>query len=168
MQTITSKHTSRNHLPAVYRLAKKAGYWKPGLQGVDLGCGRSLKLEAKLEEEDVFLMGWDPHWKTEQENSSCWENMNGVSDFAVVSNVLNVINCPAARSELLFRAKAFLREGGRLLVTVYDGSRDGEGGVTRAGWQENRKLGDYLLAVRSHFPNAELKGGMIVATKEDA
>ena len=92
--------------------------------------------------------------------------MIGGCDFVVISNVLNVINCPASRADALTRASAFLRKGGRLLVTVYEGDKSGQGRLTRDGWQEHRRLADYLLGVRSHFPNATLRGGMIVATEE--
>ena len=163
---MASKDTARNQIPAVYRLAKKAGYWKPGLQGVDVGCGYDRLSQHLHEEEDIHCLGYDPEWKTKEQNDSTWWGMGEKGDFVTLSNVLNVIQCEHERREVLVEARWFLRDGGALLLTVYEGDKDGRSRETRDGWQEHRRLRTYLSEVKAVFSNAVVKGGMIVATKE--
>ena len=163
---MTSKNTARNQIPAIYRLAKKAGYWDSRLQGVDLGCGYDRLSQHLYDEEGVHCLGYDPEWKTEEQNRAVMDGMYRRSDFVTLSNVLNVIEGQGPRAGTLTLAHRFLRKGGALFVTVYEGDKQGRGGTTRDGWQENRRLKDYLSEVQEVFPNAKAKGGMIVATKD--
>ena len=81
-----------------------------------------------------------------------------------LSNVLNVIDSDGAKLDLLYKAKGLLREGGSLLITVYEGDRTGEGKATRDGWQENKRLKDYDALVRVVFKSVTIKGGLMVAS----
>ncbi|MAL58857.1 MAG: hypothetical protein CMC14_02300 [Flavobacteriaceae bacterium] len=165
-QAVNSKGTARNQIPAIYNRAKRAKFWRAGLRGVDLGCGYDRLSQHLHDRENVFCLGYDPEWKSADHNNHVYFQMFENSDFVTLSNVLNVIDSQAAREETLSLAKSFLKEGGTLLVTVYEGDKDGRSRETRDGWQEHRRLRDYLAEVRRVFPGAKTKGGMIVATKE--
>ncbi|MBP0119797.1 MAG: PLxRFG domain-containing protein, partial [Nitrosarchaeum sp.] len=86
-------------------------------------------------------------------------------DTATLSNVLNVIQEQRFQLEALRVAQAGLKAGGSLYVTVYEGDRTGQGRATTRGFQHNTRLAAYLDTVKMVFPNAVVRGSMIMATK---
>ena len=89
---------------------------------------------------------------------------NGGADFAINSNVLNVIKEPEARLNVLENIKKITKPGAPIYITVYEGSGKGNEGVTKSGYQLNRKTADYLEEIQQVFPDAKRRGKLIVAT----
>ena len=58
-----------------------------------------------------------------------------------------------------------MKKGGTVYISVYEGNRTGVGKYTSKGYQQNKKTADYLPLVKSVFPNAFVKNGIIRATK---
>jgi len=73
--------------------------------------------------------------------------------------VLNVIAEPEARAELIETAAM---ADGKAYFTVYEGDRSGVGRRTTKGWQNNRKLADYMPELQAHFEYVYRNGSVLV------
>jgi hypothetical protein len=143
--SIDTSRTSRNMVPHLHKFV--VANYAPGTRVLDYGCGRYQTGMDYLRHRGFEVVGIDPHALPEAVNDhneqvvrQGWER----AQIVLVSNVLNVIPDYEDRCEALRRALSFVRRPGLVLVTVYEGSRDGVSGETRDGWQENRSTGSYL------------------------
>lgn len=165
-QEFDSAKTSINSkkLPAVYRMIKL----QPGTVGVDFGGGRWDSAVEYLRDQDVTLCVYDPYNRSAEHNREVLRTLraNGGADFAINSNVLNVIKEPEARKGVLENIKKITKSGAPIYITVYEGRGDAKEGVTKSGYQLNRKTADYLEEIQEVFPDATRKGKLIVATNK--
>lgn len=163
-QEFDSAKTSINSkkLPAVYRMIQL----QPGTVGVDFGGGRWDSAVEYLRDQDVTLCVYDPYNRSAEHNREVLRTLraNGGADFAINSNVLNVIKEPEARKGVLENIKKITKSGSPIYITVYEGRGDAKEGVTKSGYQLNRKTADYLEEIQEVFPDAKRKGKLIVAT----
>ena len=165
-QEFDSAKTSINSkkLPAVYRMIQL----QPGTVGVDFGGGRWDSAVEYLRDQDVTLCVYDPYNRSAEHNREVLRTLraNGGADFAVNSNVLNVIKEPEARKGVLENIKKITKSGAPIYITVYEGRGDAKEGPTKSGYQLNRKTQDYLEEIQEVFPDAKRKGKLIVATNK--
>ena len=163
-QEYDSAATSINStkLPAIYRMIKL----QPGTVGVDFGGGKFDNAIDYLRDQDVTLCVYDPYNRSAEHNREVLRTLraNGGADFAINSNVLNVIKEPEARKGVLENIKKITKSGAPIYITVYEGRGDAKEGVTKSGYQLNRKTADYLEEIQEVFPDAKRKGKLIVAT----
>lgn len=162
-QEYDSANTSINStkLPAVYKMIS----FPKGSVGVDYGGGKFDNAVESLAEQGVTLHVYDPYNRSAEHNRGVLNALrsNGGADFAVCSNVLNVIKEPEARMNVLKNIKKITKSGKPVYVTVYEGSGTGNEGPTKSGYQLNRKTADYLEEIQQVFPDAKRKGKLIVA-----
>lgn len=151
-----------NKLPAIYHMITLP----EGSVGIDYGGGKFDNAVEALAEQGVTLYVYDPYNRSQQHNRAAIKALraNGGADFAINSNVLNVIKEPEARLNVLENIKKITKPGAPVYITVYEGSGKGNEGVTKSGYQLNRKTADYLEEIQQVFPNAKRKGKLIVAT----
>lgn len=165
-QEYDSAATSINStkLPAIYRMIKL----QPGTVGVDFGGGKFNNAIDYLRDQDVTLCVYDPYNRSAEHNREVLRTLraNGGADFAINSNVLNVIKEPEARKGVLENIKKITKSGAPIYITVYEGRGDAKEGVTKSGYQLNRKTADYLEEIQEVFPDAKRKGKLIVATNK--
>lgn len=165
-QEFDSAKTSINSkkLPAVYRMIQL----QPGTVGVDFGGGRWDSAVEYLRDQDVTLCVYDPYNRSAEHNREVLRTLraNGGADFAINSNVLNVIKEPEARKGVLENIKKITKPGAPIYITVYEGRGDAKEGVTKSGYQLNRKTADYLEEIQEVFPDAKRRGKLIVATNK--
>lgn len=165
-QEYDSAATSINStkLPAIYRMIKL----QPGTVGVDFGGGRFDNAVEYLRDQDVTLCVYDPYNRSAEHNRKVLRTLraNGGADFAINSNVLNVIKEPEARKGVLENIKKITKSGAPIYITVYEGRGDAKEGVTKSGYQLNRKTADYLEEIQEVFPDAKRRGKLIVATNK--
>lgn len=166
MQRFKSDKTSINagHVPAIFRKLPWSKAQFPltkEFRNVDIGGGKYDTATEYLSRFGVRNLIFDPH------NREFYHNIRVVADVAVdpadsatVSNVLNVIKERDKRIEVLQRAKRWAKV---TFISVYQGDRSGVGRVTTKGWQENRRLADYLPEVQEIFQNVEIRNGVIIA-----
>lgn len=163
-QEYDSAATSINStkLPAIYRMIKL----QPGTVGVDFGGGKFDNAVEYLRDQNVTLCVYDPYNRSAEHNRGVLRTLraNGGADFAINSNVLNVIKEPEARKGVLENIKKITKSGAPIYITVYEGRGDAKEGVTKSGYQLNRKTADYLEEIQEVFPDAKRKGKLIVAT----
>lgn len=167
-QEYDSAKTSINStkLPAIYRMISLPA----GSVGVDYGGGKFDNAVEALAEQDVILHVYDPYNRSREHNSQVIKALraNGGADFAINSNVLNVIKEPEARLNVLQNIKKITKPGAPIYITVYEGSGKSDEGETSSGYQLNRKTAGYLDEIRQVFPDAKRKGKLIVASNSDS
>lgn len=164
-QEYTSEKTSINFakVPAVFKLVTN---WRKGTINIDYGGGRADTAADYLTQYDVINLVYDPYNRTPEHNKEVIKTLRraGGADTATCSNVLNVIKEPEVRKNVLENISKIVKPGGKVYITVYEGSGKGDEGPTKAGYQLNRKTADYLDEIREVFPDANRKGKLIVAT----
>ncbi|MDD3920221.1 MAG: strawberry notch family protein, partial [Eubacteriales bacterium] len=162
-QAIKSSDTSINSakLPAVFSKVK----FEPGTVNLDIGGGRFDNATNYLAEQGVKSYIYDPYNRTPEHNAAAAKaTQEGQSDTVTISNVLNVIQEPDARAEVLLNAVDAVKDGGTVYITIYEGNRSGKGAATTKGWQENRLTSSYIPEVRKYFADVPPpKNGVIVA-----
>lgn len=162
-QQYSSSETSINSskLPAVYRLISIP----EGSVGVDFGGGKFDNAVEHIRDLGATLCVYDPYNRSAEHNREVLKTLrqNGGADWAINSNVLNVIKEPAARKAVLENIKKITKSGAPVYITVYEGNGKGEGNATKAGYQLNRKTADYLEEIQEVFPDAKRRGKLITA-----
>lgn len=155
-----------NKLPAIYNMITLP----EGSVGIDYGGGKFDNAVEALAEQGVTLHVYDPYNRSQQHNRAAIKALraNGGADFAINSNVLNVIKEPEARLNVLENIKTITKPGAPIYITVYEGSGKGNEGVTKSGYQLNRKTADYLEEIQQVFPNAKRRGKLIIATNSSS
>lgn len=166
MQRFKSDKTSINstQIPAIFRKLPWSKARFPlvkEFRNVDIGGGKYDTATEYLSRFGVRNMIFDPHNRDYRHNLKVvldvgWEP----ADSATVSNVLNVIKERDKRIEVLKQAKRWAKV---TFIAVYQGDKSGIGKATTKGWQENRRLADYLPEVQEVFSNVEIHNGVIIA-----
>ena len=163
-QEFTSENTSINStkLPAIFKMVS----FEPGTTNIDYGGGRFDNVADYLTQYDVINLVYDPYNRSKEHNKEVIRTLRkaGGADTATCSNVLNVIKEPEVRKNVLENISKIVKPGGKVYITVYEGSGKGDEGPTKAGYQLNRRTADYLDEIREVFPDANRKGKLIVAT----
>ena len=164
-QTHTSAATSINahKLPRVYNLAA----FTPGEIILDYGCGRYTDHIREALPDGVVYLPYDPYNQPQAVNYSSTMEVDAAKRAGrpltvICSNVLNVIDSDAVVREIAQQLETIAsRTGGRILVTVYEGDRSGQGRETgRDQWQRNERAAHYL----KYFTDARIHHGVITAT----
>ena len=167
-QLYDSSATSINSgkLPAVFTKGQWLKAWKEGDINADIGGGRFDNMTNALKDIGVTSIIYDPFNRSPEWNKDAVSKIsNGQSDTVTISNVLNVINESENRIKVIKQAYDALKPDGVAMISIYEGNGTGEGKATSKGWQENKKKAMYLPEVQAVFPDAVVKGGMIIAHK---
>ena len=166
-QEFSSEQTSRNSVADVFGRVDRGPGWQRGTVNLDLGGGRFEKMTEALKGEGVENLVLDPYNRPDEVNDEIYERLRSQpADTGTLANVLNVIREPEERQKLLSLASELVN--GPIYITVYVGNSSGTPAASRDGWQENRPLASYLEEVQLVFPDAHMKGGMIVTEATDA
>lgn len=165
-QEFDSADTSINStkLPAIYKMISIP----KGSVGIDFGGGKWDNAIEHIRDLGATLCVYDPYNRSKAYNKETLKTLraNGGADWAVTSNVLNVIKEPSARKAVLENISKITKPGAPIYITVYEGRGDGKEGVTKSGYQLNRKTADYLEEIQEVFPDAKRRGKLIVATNK--
>lgn len=154
--------TSVRQVPALFRSLSLP----PGTRNIDIGGGRFEDGTNFLREKQIESHVLDPYNRSEDHNRSVAARFSqDPADTATVANVLNVIEDPAIRRSVIASSAQYVKPGGKVYFSVYEGNGSGTGSKTATGsWQENRRLPTYLSEIRAVFPDARKEKGYIVAT----
>lgn len=156
-----SAATARHQVPALFRTVE----WQRGTRNADIGGGPWDLGTQYLASCGVTSLISDPGNRAPSHNAAVIRSLRcEPPDTATISNVLNVIQSPRERSDVIALAASLLQRDGVAYFSVYGGNRSGCGGPTRDGWQENRALRTYVDEVKRSFGDVRLVGKMIVAT----
>ncbi len=161
-QEITSAKTSIKQVAGLFK-DKNAKF---GKTNIDVGGGRFNLVTDYLAERGTKNMVFDPYNRGGDENAATLRYLQngGRTDTATCANVLNVIQEPDARANVILEVAKCIRDGGTAYFTVYEGDGSGEGRQTSSGWQNNRKTADYVSEIGRYFDDVQRKGKLIIAT----
>lgn len=144
---VDSKKTARNQLPKIRHALSALDFGDVARPRVfDIGCGKPAKFRLWCEDNGFAYFGYDPHNQTRLTNEVCLEIVKRHPPHVVtISNVLNVVKERDDRIAILKQADEALKNGGFVLITVYEGDGKKKGaGETRDGWQNRWPLEFYL------------------------
>lgn len=118
-------------------------------------------------EKNVTNLLYGPYNRTEEHNHSIIEFLKLEKvDTVTIFNVLNVIKEPEIQLEVIRMGFDALKPNGKVFVRSTYMNPNKTSGVTKSGtFQHYLTQRDYLKIVQKVFPNAELKYGIIYATK---
>lgn len=133
-QEFDSADTSINStkLPAIYKMISIP----EGSVGIDFGGGKWDNAIEYIRDLGATLCVYDPYNRSKAYNKETLKTLraNGGADWAVTSNVLNVIKEPSARKAVLENISKITKSGAPIYITVYEGRGDAKAGQTKSGY----------------------------------
>ncbi|MFA5366573.1 MAG: hypothetical protein WC333_01555 [Dehalococcoidia bacterium] len=167
-QEYCSAKSCIKQIPAGFGIVSKYFGWKPNTVNFDIGGGKYDLMTEKLKEKGVTNLVYDPYNRSQIHNIVVTNNVifnNGVNTVTIF-NVLNVIMEKEIQLKVIKMAYNALKTGGMLFVRSTYMNPAKASGLTKSGtFQHYLTQIDYLKIVRQIFPHAELKHGIIFATK---
>lgn len=156
MQQYTSRNTSINStkMPKIYNLVSELIEGNASV--IDYGCGKYFDSYKPT----FHCVGYDPYNRPKE------ELLDDAYDYAICSNVLNVIKEPEERHKVL---ETLRNLAATIYITVYEGDGTGKGRATKSDcYQLNRKRGDYIPELVDVFGvgNVKLVKGMFECKSE--
>ena len=166
-QEYTSANSSIKQIPAGFKIVDKYFGWKPNTINFDIGGGKYDLMTDALKEKRVTNLIFDPFNRSQKHNDDILLICNyALIDTVTIFNVLNVIKEYEMQIEVLNLALKSVKDGGMIFVRSTYKNSNKVSGVTKSGtFQHYLTQQEYLEIVREVFPNAELKYGIIYATK---
>ena len=166
-QQYSSARTSLKQVPAGFKIVDKYFGWKPFTNNLDIGGGKYDLMTQKLAEKGVANLIYDPYNRSELYNRNSLIILKDILvDTVTIFNVLNVIQEREIQIDVLEMAYEELKDGGHVFVRSTYMNPTKASGVTKSGtYQHYMTQKEYLEMVKIVFPNAELKHGLIHATK---
>ena len=123
----------------------------------------------RLKELGVTNLIFDPYNRSMKHNDDVLKmcrQFGAIVDTVTIFNVLNVIKEYEMQINVLNFALEVLKDNGMVFVRSTYMNPNKASGVTKSGtFQHYLTMTQYLEIVRKVFPNAELKYGIIYATK---
>lgn len=151
-QKYKSAKTSINsgRLPAIVRVWEDCAHMDASI--LDYGCGKFDNTREYLEARGFEYYGYDPYNRPDQENRLAMEKYG--YNYAILSNVLNVIAEESVRLQILQTIKDHLILDGLLYIKIYEGDGSGVMKVDekRNSCQLNKKTRGYLSEIEKVFP----------------
>lgn len=152
-----SPNTSVNQIAGGFKKVN----WVLHTVNLDVGGGKYEKAtEYLLNEHDVTNLVYDPYNRSETHNKEVLKQADEAATTTTIFNVLNVIPEEKDRVKLIGLAKR--KNTKTIYISVYERDGNGIGVETSKGWQNNKKLRDYLPEVQKVYPDAEVQKGLIV------
>ena len=185
-QFIEQKHTSagtslEKNEPTLFKdgsfsLVGKPGkrspiydYLKKGGEVLDIGAGKTRFSEEALRRNGIGYTPLDPFNRAQDVNAA---TIDGIVkgkryDAVTAANLLNVLESPELRSNIILQAAKALKPGGHAFFDCYKAPTAGERGAGGDNWQTAMAAKDYIPEIKRWFTNAVIaKGsnGIIIAT----
>ena len=171
-QTVGSAATSISYpdveskSPIIFR-AFREGRIQLGPVNADIGGGRFNQITDWLAGKGVTNLVWDKFNRDAAHNDAVQSQLEGgQANTATISNVLNVIDTPAARAGVIATAFDAVKPGGTVFISTYTAPKAGAV-KGRDSFQTGMKTKEYVPEVERVFGegNVEVKRDLIIATK---
>ena len=167
LQEYTSAKSCIKQVPAGFKIVHKYFGWEENTLNLDIGGGKYDLMTDRLKELGVRNLVYDPYNRTTVHNIRVINELveNDV-DTVTIFNVLNVIKEREIQLHLLKLGFSALKKSGMIFVRSTYKNPNKASGVTKSGTLQHYLTQEqYLEIVKEVFPNAELKYGIIYATK---
>jgi hypothetical protein len=168
IQEYTSAKTSMKQIPAGFKIVDKYFGWKPNTINLDIGGGKYDLMTEALKEKGVANLIFDPYNRSQKHNDDVLKACRQFgANTVTIFNVLNVIKEYEMQINVLNLALEAVRDSGMVFVRSTYMNPSKQSGVTKSGsFQHYLNQKDYLEIVKTVFPNAQLKHGIIFASKD--
>lgn len=162
-QEYTSARSSIKQVPAGFKIVDKHFGWKPGTINLDIGGGKYDLMTEELLKKNVTNLVFDPYNRSQKHNDDVLMVCRQFSaDTVTIFNVLNVIKEYEMQINVLNLAVEALRYGGTVYVrSTYKNPKKVSGPTKSGTFQHYKTQEEYLEIVKTVFPKAELKYGII-------
>lgn len=173
-QTHTSSITSVNAAQMPKTIKFIDHQISPNQVWADIGGGRFDNVKDYFSNKGATLWIYDPFNRSHEENSKAVEHIaNGKCDGVMVNNVLNVVENPATRQQIIKQAFNSLKDNACAYFKIYEGNKTGEKTYVEkkeaSSVQLNQKTDFYLFEIKAVFGELiHKKGELIYATKSPA
>lgn len=155
------ERTARNRgVPMGLQLGVKKGILKRGMVVLDVGGGPYDTGTEYLAQNGIENLVYDPHARSKEHNNRVLQKLKerGGADAVVVDKVLNIIPWAEIRIAVLRFSYCWLKDGGKMIVTIYEGNKSGVPLVKeyrdgRYTWQANWKTEKYEDEIRKALPS---------------
>lgn len=140
----------------------------PGGINLDWGGGKYDKGTEYLKQYKIINVVYDlPPNRTEYENEFALQYITkcGGAESGTLLNVLNVIPTKEERLQTVSDVLSHLRDGAKLLITVYTGDGSGILRSTTKGWQMNQPLSFYQQELEEAKHKFDKVGRCLILTK---
>jgi len=144
----TVASTSINHVPAGVKRAVELNVLTAGMRALDWGGGRYNATKIYLANHGIDMRVYDPYARSEKEctDAITWALVKDeLPDVVFLNNVLCVIQDVAERRRVLQAAWRYVRKGGYLITTTYEGNKSG---VVK-GFQNNKLSSEYIEEIKA-------------------
>lgn len=149
---VMSQNTSISSINRVYK--EIIDRYPKGTRILDYGCGRYDNNKNWAEEHGFEWFGYDPGWKTEEENKAA---LNCKPDIIIYSNVLNVVD-----DELMFEILLHIDKFNvPVYYTIYEGNKSGIKKETIKGYQRNERTDDYIGLFEMLYEKVSKTGNIV-------
>jgi|SRR5690606_39213019 len=167
IQEYTSAKSCIKQVPAGFKIVHKYFGWEENTVNLDIGGGKYDLMTDRLKELGVTNLVFDPYNRSQKHNEIVLSMCRRLgADTVTIFNVLNVIKEYEMQINVLNLALEVLKNGGMVFVRSTYMNPSKASGVTKSGtFQHYLTHEQYLKIVKKVFPNAELKYGIIYATK---
>lgn len=167
-QQYSSAGTSRRQIPESFKKIP----WARGTRNLDIGAGAFELGTEYLRSQGVESVPFDPYNRARDVNNAALDTLrNGEKyDTVTVANLLNVVQEPEIRDNIIKQAAHSVKPDGKAYFQVYESDRSGVGRQTKTGgtddnWQNARTLKSYQPDIERHFGKVESKDGMLIASE---
>ena len=146
-------------------------YIREGGENLDIGAGKTPHPTEILAKHGVTNVPFDPFNRGQDVNAEAIRAIQGGKKFDTVTaaNLLNVLESPELRENVVLQAAKAVKPDGHALFDVYRAPKEGEVASRPDSWQTGMKPKDYLPEVRKWFNDVRIDGnGVIVASKPKA
>jgi hypothetical protein len=166
-QEYTSAKSCIKQIPAGFKIVHKYFGWEENTINFDIGGGKYNLMTDRLKELGVTNLVFDPYNRTQKHNSDILEICRRFgADTVTIFNVLNVIQEEEIQIAVLNLALEVIKNNGMVFIRSTYMNKNKASGVTKSGtFQHHKRQIEYLEIVKKVFPSAELKYGIIYATK---
>lgn len=164
-QEYTSADTSVRQISAVYSKFN----FNPYSTILDIGCGKYFQdTITEMAKRGCIACGYDPYNQVEVLNEMSLSMFkNKKPNYIVCSNVLNVIKEDECIDDVVKMIDEYAEDNTKIIFSVYQRDRSGNGKLTTKGWQRNQITKLYVPSIEKHLRVVKVKGNFIECAKKE-
>jgi len=161
-----SSGTSLNQISSGLKMIEKIMSIEPNHVNLDYGGGKYNKGTEYLKTRSIDNLVYDPFNRPKAHNEAIelYCDLNRVDSITIL-NVFNVIPSEIERYQILDNCLAWLKDGGKIIISIYEKNGDGIMERTSKGYQNNLKTERYQIEIDKTFGymvRSTRKGNIII------
>jgi predicted kinase len=168
-QSYTSAGTSlKNNYPSVFKDKRFTEALVKGNRNFDIGAGRTdIPTQILMSSYGVSNIPFDPFNRDKDVNRQAVESLSAGKLYptVTVANVLNVIDNPDSRSNVILQAAKALAPDGKAFFQIHNAGNEGGKTTGKDTYQTSMKPTEYVEEIKIWFDEVKAHGNIIIASK---